>query len=61
MQSISPKRYIDWLVFLFLIEVYLIYNAMLVSNVQQSDPDIYMNFLVFFSIIVYYKIFHIVS
>ena len=60
MQSISPKRYIDWLVFLFLIEVYLIYNAMLLSNVQQSDPDIYVNFLVFFSIIVYYKILNII-
>lgn len=52
MQSISPKRYIDWLVFLFLIEVYLIYNAMLVSNVHQSDPDIYE----FFSILFHYSL-----
>ena len=46
--------------FLFLIDVYLIYDAMLVSDVQQNDPDICAFFLVFFSIVVYYKILNII-
>ena len=48
---------------LFLIEVQLIYNIVLVSGVQQSDSVIHTyiciylySFFLFFSVIVYYKI-----
>ena len=52
----------------FLIELWLVYNAMLVSGVQQSDSvicisiylSIYLFFFRFFSIIGYYKILNIV-
>ena len=44
------------------IEVYLIYNVLLVSGIQQSDSviHIYLSFIRFFSIIGYYKILNIV-
>ena len=52
-------------VLFFLIEVYLIYNIMLVSNIQQSDSIIHIDIYIpiFFSLdtfIVYYKILIIV-
>ena len=53
--------------FYFFIEVQLIYNVVLVSGVQQSDPVLYMYayvyiyiFFRFFSIVGYYKILKIV-
>ena len=49
--------------FYFLLEVYLIYNAMLVSGIQQSDSVIHTYvciFFRFFSLIGYYKILSIV-
>ena len=48
---------------LFIIDVQLIYNIVLVSSVQQSDSvtHTYMFFFRFFSVIGYYKIWSIVS
>ena len=48
--------------FLFFIDLQLICNIVLVSDVQQSDSDIclYIIFFRFFSIIGYYKILNIV-
>ena len=43
----------------FFIEVYLIYSVVLTSGVQQMI-QLYMCVYIFFSIIVYYKILHIV-
>ena len=41
---------------LFLSDIYLIYNVVLTSSVQQSDSVIHMFFFRFFSIIGYYTI-----
>ena len=48
--------------FIFLIGVWLIYNVVLVSDIQQSDSVIYIYLLFFrnFSIIDYFKILNIV-
>ena len=55
--------FVDWLFFfflsLFLIEVYLIYNVVLVLDVQQSDSITHICvyiFLRFFSLLNYYKV-----
>ena len=47
---------------IYLIEVYLIYNVVLISTVQQSDSVMhrYIFFFIFFSIMVYYRILNIV-
>ena len=48
--------------FLFLIEIQLIYNAVLVSGVLRSDLIIHIHILsYFFFIIGYYKILNIVT
>ena len=50
----------------FLIDVWLIYNVVLVSGVQQSDSVvysvlyIYIFFFVFFSIMVYHRMLNII-
>ena len=50
--------------YLLLMEVQLIYNAVLLSGVQQDDSDVhrYLNLLFFrfFSVIAYYKILNII-
>ena len=49
----------------FFIDIYLIYNIVLVSDIQHSDSDIYIEREIFFfrflSLIAYYKILSIVS
>ena len=47
------------MVVFLLIEIQLIYNIVLVSDVQQSDPDIHF-FFRFLSISCYYKILNVV-
>ena len=48
--------------FFFLIEVWLIYNTVLVSGIQRSDLAVCVctSFFGFFSIIAYYKILNII-
>ena len=49
----------------FFIDIYLIYNIVLVSDIQHSDSDIYIEREIFFfrflSLIAYYKILSKVS
>ena len=48
------------MVVFLLIEIQLIYNIVLVSDVQQSDPVIHNFFFRFLSISCYYKILNVV-
>ena len=55
--------YVSFLFYIFsFIEVYLIYNVVLVSAVQQSDSliHIYIYIFIYFSIMVYQRILNIV-
>ena len=54
--------YICQSLFLFLSEVQLIYNVVLISAIQQSDSVIhtYIFFFIFFSITVYHRVLNIV-
>ena len=49
--------------FFFFIDVKLNYNVVLITDIQQSDSviHIYTFFFIFFSIMVYHRIFNVVS
>lgn len=61
------KKIARKIIHVFLIEVYLIYNIVLVLGIKQSDLAVcscvyvYIFFLKFFFIMEYYRVLHIVS
>lgn len=63
-KEVSIERKNHWIYFfnLFFIEVYLIYNVVLISDAQQNDSviHIYTSFFIFFSTMVYARILNIV-